>query len=65
MSEFGDEFGAVEAERADAHPPSPDPDVAGFDVAIADPAFGSSGPWRGVVLTHQGDFSQDILGTVR
>ena len=36
MSEFGDEFGAVEAERADADPPPPDPDVAGLDVALAD-----------------------------
>jgi len=33
VSEFGDEFGAVEAERPDAHPSPPDADVAGFDVA--------------------------------
>jgi len=37
VAEFGGEFGAGEAEGADAHPPPPDPDVACFDVALADP----------------------------
>jgi len=46
VSDFGDEFGAVEAERADADPPPPEPDVAGLDVALADPGL-RSGKNRG------------------
>jgi len=39
VSEFGDEFGAVEADGTDADPPPADPDVAGFDVSLADPGW--------------------------
>ena len=42
MRQFGDEFTAVEAERADADPPPPDPDVAGLDVALADTGLRSA-----------------------
>ena len=51
VSEFGDEVGPVEAGRADADPPPPDPDVAGFDVALADPGrlSGLPTPWAEVV----------------
>ena len=51
MSEFGDEFAAVEAERADADPPPPGADVAGLDFALADPGrlSGPPTPWAEVV----------------
>ena len=42
VSEFGDEFAAVEAERADADPAALDADVAGLDVALADPGLRSA-----------------------
>jgi len=42
VSQFGDEFAAVQAERADADPPAPDADVAGLDVALADPGLRSA-----------------------
>jgi hypothetical protein len=37
LSQFRDEFRAIEAEGPDADPPPPDPDVAGLDVALANP----------------------------
>ena len=42
VSEFRDEFAAVEAERADADPAAVDADVAGFDVSLADPGLCSA-----------------------
>lgn len=36
MLDFGDELAAVEAKRADPHPPPFDADVARFDVALLD-----------------------------
>ena len=52
VSEFGDEFGAVEADGADADPPPPDPDVAGFDVALADPGRPSGLPTFGAEVVR-------------
>jgi len=51
LSQFGREFAAVEAERPDPHPSPPDADVAGLDVALADPApfSGLPTPWAEVM----------------
>ena len=52
LSQFRGELATVEAERPDADPPPPDADVAGLDVALADPgpclalrAFGAKVVW--------------------
>ena len=37
LSDFGDEFAAVQADGSDSGPAPVDTDVAGLDVALADP----------------------------
>ena len=55
---FGDKFAAVEAERANADPSPPDSDVAGLDVALADP-----GVRAGIVAAEHGALASSGQGS--
>ena len=59
MSQFGDEFGAVKAERADVDPPPPGADVAGLDATVTDPA-GPGNPVPRLTVAWKGSSANKV-----